>query len=388
MPSPEQQDVVEQIHGSGRQLVIALTGGGSGAIAALLKVPGASASVLEAVVPYSSTAMQQWLGGPVEQYCSESTARAMAMRAFERARELSDADPGSLIGVGATASLATNRPKRGAHRIHVASQSATTTTVCSCSFTNSHQTRPDEEEISALLILHVVANACDITVTPFSKSNSTQIECQTMRAPEAWSELLLGERDSIFVGPQPNQASPQVLFPGAFNPPHQGHDRMAEIAAERCGKPVTFELSITNVDKPPLDFIEITNRLEQLADRSAVLTRAPTFVEKSALAPGCVFVVGADTLERIADPRYYGNDPAQRDAAIARIAGRGCRFLVFGRTHENRFATTSNIEIPAALLQLCDEVPESEFRVDISSTALRSDTMGSRKSAEESEAEH
>ena len=37
----------------GRQLVVAVTGGGSQAIADLLTVPGASATVLEAVVPYS-----------------------------------------------------------------------------------------------------------------------------------------------------------------------------------------------------------------------------------------------------------------------------------------------------------------------------------------------
>src|SRR5688572_14269934 len=103
-----QQSLVEQIHASGRPFVLAITGGGSGAIAALLQVPGASASVLEAIVPYSARAMLDWLGGPVDQYCSEKTARAMAMRAFERARELSDADPHTLIGIGATASLASN----------------------------------------------------------------------------------------------------------------------------------------------------------------------------------------------------------------------------------------------------------------------------------------
>jgi hypothetical protein len=159
---------------------------------------------------------------------------------------------------------------------------------------------------------------------------------------------------------------------------------MAELAAERLGGPVTFELSIANVDKPPLDFIEIDDRLEQLGGRPVFLTRASTFLEKSALAPGCRFVVGADTLERIAELRYYGGDVAKRDSAISAIAERGCRFLVFGRASEDRFTTASTIEIPPALRALCDEVPESEFRADISSTELRADTMGSPGGAEDS----
>src|SRR5688500_5832183 len=79
-------DVARAIHGSGRRMVIAVTGGGSGALAALLQTPGASRSVLEAVVPYSFTALVDWIGGQPDQACSEATARAMAMAAFERAR--------------------------------------------------------------------------------------------------------------------------------------------------------------------------------------------------------------------------------------------------------------------------------------------------------------
>jgi len=146
---------------------------------------------------------------------------------------------------------------------------------------------------------------------------------------------------------------------------------MAALAAARCGQPVTFELSIMNVDKPPLDFIEVADRLEHLTGRQVLLTRAPTFAAKAKLTPSCVFVVGADTLSRIGDPRYYGGDAAQRDAAITAIANEGCRFLVFGRRTNDRFVTLADLELPGELRQLCDEVPESEFRADVSSTELR-----------------
>jgi nicotinamide mononucleotide (NMN) deamidase PncC len=385
MPSPDQKRLVEQIHASSRQLVLALTGGGSGAIAALFQVPGASASMLEAVVPYASTAMEQWLGGPIEQYCSEKTARAMAMRSFQRACELSGAGPHSLIGIGVTASLATNRRKRGAHRVHVAWQTAAATNVVTALFDNGDCARNEEEEFAARLILHAIAEACQVSVAPIVEPAGIRLERRAIEAPKEWMELLLGQRISVDLRAQGDRRPPRILFPGAFNPPHWGHEQMAAIAAARLGGPVTYELSITNVDKPPLDFLEIDDRLNQLTGRPVFLTRAPTFLEKSALAPGCVFVVGADTLQRIADPRYYGNDPANRDAAIARIAERGCRFLVFGRFAGAHFATASAIEIPPTLRALCDEVSESDFRADVSSTELRADTMGSRAGKE---AEH
>jgi hypothetical protein len=374
---------VQQIHASGRQLVIALTGGGSGAISALLQVPGASASILEAIVPYAAKSLRGWLGGSVGQYCSETTARAMAMRSFERAREISDSDPRQLIGVGATASLASNRPKRGAHRIHVAWQSADVTSVVSCHFEASNGSRAEEELASTEFILAAIAEACNIDAAQAESVGlervgalkTTTTHWQKTAQPE-WSELLLAERASVAVPDANLQSPPRVLFPGAFNPPHEGHEQMARIATKRLGQPVTFELSIANVDKPPLDFIEINGRLRGLAGQRVLLTRAPTFVEKSRIAPGCTFVVGVDTIERIGDPVYYGNDPSQRDGAIQKIAARGCRFLVFGRNVDGRFRTLAAANIPPALRAICDEVTESEFSVDISSTALRRFSQG------------
>jgi nicotinamide mononucleotide (NMN) deamidase PncC len=375
----EPQPLVEQIHASGRQLVIAATGGGSVAISALLQIPGASASVLEAVVPYASTALSAWLGGPPDHYCSERTARAMAMAAFERARRLSDSDPHMLRGIGATASLATARPKRGTHRAHVAWQSAGATVVSSCTF-GSERSRADEEQLAAEMILDSVAEACGVGRPALSEPIGNSLLRREQLAPVEWTELLLGQRKYVAVDEQGSAArldqgewdtsSVRVLLPGAFNPLHSAHRRMAEIAAERYGSPVAFELSITNVDKPALDFIEIADRLSQFQGHSVLLSRAATFVEKAQIAASCLFVVGVDTVVRIGDPVYYGGDASRRDAAIAEIA-RSCRFLVFGRVVGSSFRTLSDFHVPPALRALCDEVPEWEFRQDVSSTELR-----------------
>src|SRR5712691_2669546 len=103
-------DLIVSLHNHAFPCVLAVTGGGAGALAALLGVPGASRTVLEALVPYHPNALADFLGFAPTQACSAETAQAMARRAFDRARKLS---PGiGVAGVGCTASLATDRPKR------------------------------------------------------------------------------------------------------------------------------------------------------------------------------------------------------------------------------------------------------------------------------------
>ena len=127
-----------------------------------------------------------------------------------------------------------------------------------------------------------------------------------------------------------------------------------------------------NVDKPPLDYFEIRQRHDQIQARHPlVITRAPTFLEKSAMFPGIPFVVGLDTLVRIAHNRYYGHDNHQRDNAITSLAERGNTFLVFGRQLDQGFETLEDVSLPDRLSKLCTGVSEAEFRQDISSTELR-----------------
>lgn len=377
------QQAIDAVLAGQRQLVLACTGGGSGAVAALVQTPGASRVVLEAVVPYSAAALTEWLNAAPEQACSAATARAMAMAAWQRARQLAtDTPPEDLVGVGCTASLATDRSKRGPHRVHVAVQSAVATRSLSLTLEKGARTRAEEEAVAAALVLDALAwrqGQGDAALTTELLRPGEAVEVQMAHAAGPLAELLCGrisaalyERGEWLVGDAMcSRIANAALFPGAFNPLHEGHRQMAALAAKRLQRPVIFEMSAANVDKPPLDFQAIQERLSQFEADAVLLTCSPTFVEKARLAPGAPMVVGADTIERIGQARYYGDDPAARDAALAELAAAGRRFLVFGRASGAGFQTLADLDLPPALAALCDGVDEGEFRNDVSSTALR-----------------
>jgi nicotinamide mononucleotide (NMN) deamidase PncC len=366
--SPEQ--LIEQIHDAPTHIVLAVTGGGSRAIADLLAVPGGSRTLLEAVVPYSASAMEAWLGSRPDEFCSAATARAMAMVAFQRGRCYEEPET-TLAGVACSASLTTDRPKRGPHRVHVALQTAAVTATWWLQLHKDRRSRTEEERLAGRLVLNVVAEACGVSPRlVLELLEGEQVQQARTEAPPEWQDLLLAKVESVCIGP--TGRPPRVIMSGAFNPLHVGHRRMIQIAHELLHEPVALDLSIVNVDKPPLDYAELKRRLGQFPPEQTIyLTRAATFEEKSRLFPGATFVVGADTVRRIAALQYYGGSAAACQHAVERIAGRGCRFLVFGRDLGVGFLRLGDLDLPASLRALCREVPPEVFREEISSTAIR-----------------
>lgn len=367
-------ELVRRIHASPQRLVAAAAGG-SRLLSELLSVPGASNSVLEAVVPYAHNALVEWLGSVPEQACSAPTARAMAMRAFERARHLRGGETWPVVGFGLTASLAADRPKRGTHRVHAAVQSERATWSLSLELEKGARTRDAEESLAAAVGLDLLAEACDVESrsSPAFLAGERTLRRRTDALPSwiALAEHSLARTAERF-GFSGRTDEVRAVFPGSFNPLHAGHLRMAAVASERLGVPVDFEFSIENVEKPPLDFETMFDRAAQFDEQTRIwFTRAPRMVQKARLFPGATIIVGIDTLLRVADPKFADGSTELRDRILAEIEALGCRFLVFGRLYDGRFQTLADLELPPTLRRISDGIAEPVFRSDVSSTALR-----------------
>ena len=364
---------------SGSRLVLLATGGGSMAISHLVSTPGASGVVLEAAVPYSRPAIDDLLGGEQESYCSSRTARRLAMASWQRARRLDEAAgtapheaAARAVGAAITAGLRTTQPKRGEHRAIVAVQSLVATRVVEVVLEKEIRSRAEEETLAAALVLSEIAAACgvpDAVVEPPLRPGET-LRREFVESPGAWRELFTGERAVVADGGAVPAAG-GLIFPGAFDPLHEGHLLMARIAEEIAERPVAYEISVTNVDKPQLDYLEMRNRAGQFVDRTLWFSRAATFLEKLDVFPGNTFVMGADTFTRLADPRYYGGSAAAAGRAARKIAARARGLIVFGRARDGVFQDAGTIEVPKALRDVAYFVSQREFRYDISSTQLR-----------------
>ena len=372
------QQLISALHASGRKAALAITGGGSGAVSALLRVPGGSRLLIEAQIPYDAMALATFLGFAPAQACSADTAIAMARSARARVARLvpADADP---VGVGASAALVSDRPRKGEHRFHIAFANAARIAHCSGVLAKGRRDRAAEEDLVSRAIILWLAHACGIAApSPRSLLDADETFEQTVVATvDIIDQLLAGEFDRVTAQPDGqlmlSAPRPSVLLPGSFNPMHAGHVLLARVAEELSQQPLAFEISVTNVDKPPLDGRTVRDRLKQFAWKSPVeLTRAPTFVEKSRLFPGTTFVIGADTAERLVAPKYYGDDEVQMHVALEEIAGSGGSFLVAVRSDAaGRVRALGDIPVPRRYADLFTEIPEHRFRVDTSSSEIR-----------------
>jgi len=230
---------------------------------------------------------------------------------------------------------------------------------------------------------------------------------------------------------QPRIPPGTVLLPGSFNPLHAGHEQLAVaalrflqgVASSGQAVPslphtpsglVLFELSATNADKLPLEGGILGARLAQFmgpqlpADivgpdvaagaagggpkewpqggssyrsqlpAAVVVTDAPLFVQKGPLFPGCIFVLGVDTVVRLVDAKYYGGDREGMLVQLGSLLHAQCRVLVAGRVMDKGPAAGSYLSlcdvldsVPPALRELFIELPQDSFRMDVSSSELR-----------------
>jgi hypothetical protein len=237
--------------------------------------------------------------------------------------------------------------------------------------------RTAEDGVVSRLVLRALAEASGVEFDiPIDLDPREAIKVASADHSDLLGQLLAGYMKSVTIRSDGSMAGDEPVhggvLPGSFDPIHEGHVRMAEVAQGMLKVPVAFELSVSNVDKPPLERAEIQRRVAQFTGKGAmVVTRAPTFREKASLLPGCTFIIGWDTADRLLAPRYYQESATEMLGALQEIRDLGCRFLVAGRVDGGVFHSLHDLPVPPEISDLLTDIPETAFRCDVSSTELR-----------------
>lgn len=370
-----------------------MTGGGTEVIGEILRHGNGSATILEAFVPYSSDALKRFIGKEPDKYASSETAREIAMIAYQRALRLSekndDIKTENIIGIGITCKLAKESGEREGreHEIHFASQSHLRSSSYSLKIKEG-MTREEEEKLASILTIYKIAELCGID------HNEPQMERINKKITELGDifdnhsevdentgnlllDTLLGTdyegKKSVLIFEKNREipAYTKLILSGSFNPCHKNHILMAKIASTKYQLPITFEISLANVDKPPIDFISLDYRLRSLKNcissdllDSTYLTNAPLFADKAILFPNSRFIIGSDTLNRLFNSGYY-RENENKITLLNHFKKWNATFVVFHR---------KNIDpiIDEDIMQICDIIPFEEYMDDgTSSTKIR-----------------
>ena len=304
------EEKIAALHAEKTKVCLVCTGAGAGCQNLLSQVPGASGTILESSFPYSKEALTDFLGFEPEKFASEETALRMAAKAWRRATEIVARQGGDVrdaVGIGATAVIATNRALRGEHRIFIAARTERQFYVAHVGFAKNKDNlsvlgRIREGKLCDLLTLNMILYCAGVDQLLIPKK-------------ALYGEDICGRGPKVILRPQIVVQDPQtlsldqskhVLFEGSFNPLHFGHERIAKEVEALTGKKVVYVITNNHPDKGGIGEDELRKRLDQFEYLAPVLATdgLRLYVDKVKAYPGFSFIIGADTLRRILDPKY------------------------------------------------------------------------------------
>jgi nicotinic acid mononucleotide adenylyltransferase len=381
----------------GVNIHVIATGAGAGIQNALWEVPGSSAYLGGAQFPYAPEEQEELLGFMPEHFCSEEVAVDLASAAYMKAYKFGGKKP---VGVGLTASVASEKIHRGDHRIFVCI--ITDDVVRTAHFTLEKkvgiEARYNDGQIAELIAFDLLIDIFDIPsfdqeLTFLNKVISDSLPERIQRYKYQDRADLAKERffahpffdidgrrhSTLLTAFRANRLS---LYPGAFNPPHEGHFGIATSMFQSYGKRVIFEVTAEPPHKEPLTVQQLLQRAKLLQKHDRFFTRhEPYYIDKARSFPGVGLVLGADAMVRLLDPKW-GHDYIKMFQEFHDL---GTTLFVVGRDINGKFVSRDDIYQDLSVVQPEQARLFSRISVplsgewNISSTELRNQVIAGNK---------
>lgn len=315
------KDKIQTFLKNTKPFVLYIAGGGFDIIGELTRYGGSSSKLLEVVCNQSTKVTDELLGYTPDKYVSKETVLRLAVQAYNRAVKLSGNKES--YGVAVTSKLTVDNEREGRENLtYIATHTNNSTGYYRCNVIKG--SREEQEKQIVDYILQAIGVTVDerniILQKEWNVANNILFGSKIPETP-----LHTPIASSLYEG----LGESPVIFPGSFNPLHNGHLQLAKEAYRYTGKRVFLELSVLNPDKPKLDYVTINDRIQGIQKAinnnkeflaGFIVSACPLFVDKINHYKKPIFVVGGDTMDRISNGNY-GDLSVESCTTLYRTAG-------------------------------------------------------------------
>lgn len=286
------QHIFDSLKNIGATLYISAAGGGSEAISGISAYPSRSSVILGANFINCTNLFNEWIGVTEwKKYSSMESAERLALRSQE---------VGKFgirhVGIGIASSLATFNEREGRKNV---------VNICAIGYNFKITKAIEFEDIKKyandadrrfVQENEIFENICDLiqVIDRILLNVSKPVDNQGFVVE--WVPHLPEIKDESI-----------NVYPGSFNPIHDGHKFLKENSEKVTGAKSYYELSLLNFEKPQTSIEEAKNRIGLIRE-PIILTYCKTFVEKYKFLKSAYpkfkqinFIMGLDTWNRLSN---------------------------------------------------------------------------------------